>query len=98
VKDGVRFDGFDYGTGSYIEVKGPGYADQDFYNADGSAKPWYTGHADMLKQLQDQYDDADGRPITWYVTNDFTAGIVRNAVSGLERVNNITVAVQPLVP
>jgi Restriction endonuclease fold toxin 5 len=74
----VKFDGFDYATQTYIEAKGPGYATENFYYADGSPKPWYefSGHQAMIEQIRNQTTAAAGRPVIWYAATQHAADVM----------------------
>jgi hypothetical protein len=99
VANGVRFDGFDYEQNAYLDAKGPRYITPHNHNPDGSPMQWYTGYGQMLDQLERQARAAAGRPVHWYVVDEFAAAIVRNAVaSNLETVGRITVIVEPRRP
>ena len=72
VKDGVRFDSYDYQRGVYIDAKSGGYASEKFYNPDLSPKlDWYTGHDKTIGQLVDQVTAAQGKLVEWYVATVF---------------------------
>jgi hypothetical protein len=51
----------------------------------------------MLDQLSRQVKAADGQPVIWYVTNDFTAMVIRKAVAdGAETIGKVIVVVETL--
>ncbi|HLB47457.1 MAG TPA: RHS repeat-associated core domain-containing protein [Anaerolineales bacterium] len=79
--NGVKFDGYNYGT--LIETKGPGYAG---FVKDGKFQDWYLHSKDggqaMLQQAQRQIAAAQGKAIQWLVAEPEAAVAIRDLLQG----------------
>lgn len=66
VANGVKFDGYDYAGGVYLEAKGTGYAQH--YEADGTPKSYFQQtHDGLIVQMERQVRASGGRPVVWHV-------------------------------
>jgi hypothetical protein len=96
VANGVKFDGYDYAGGVYLEAKGTGYAQH--YESDGKPKSYFeTSHNELIKQMDRQVRASGGRPVVWHVAEQgFQVALERAiAIDFPELADNVRVVWTP---